>query len=729
MATIIRSISFKNFYNYSGEYEHNTYEFAEGINIVNADNGMGKSKLYNGILWILKNKVYDSDTRQPIDIMSCPLKVLSDKAKGSDDMSLESGVKLVYEDDSYQYTIEKTIAFTKTTQNARFNNTRDWVIGDVSALVTKCAIDSTSRPIIIYNIEEQNAIIKNLIVPAMQPYALLQGEAIDNIVDLSNSATLTTTIETLTDLSSLKTIERSCQTFTKNAKNDLAAQQRNQAFNRTAFEGYAQDQKRLERSIEEIEANLEKFKSEYTLATETVTRLQAQILNTGDRVKYQRLCKDLDSRIEETNREYQARISRLNNNMFKQAMPWLLIGTGDAVQIYGRLRDQYTKARTARQLINNPESFATILPEGSPDDISLKKMLESHQCFVCGRHFEVGSEEEKHIKSLLARSETHTAAEESDIYLYFDSIQRNVAGYMHTDPIFAAIAEERRIINQLSDKLRELKKQRKDAEIEYFNYGGTTESFDYERDSNQIAAYTKALKDVERLDSLIKQSKQRIDALKTELEGVERNMSNLDGARQVPAGYQNMKDTVMDALAIFENTRKRIYDEVISKLESRSNEFYSKLTSGNNVMGGTMKFERTELDTIEVKVQTDSGSELTGASEGFQRMKKIAVVMAIISSRLGGGRFMYPFIADAPFSAFGKNFINNFFDTVPDVFDQSIILIKDLYDVDDEQCLSEDGHKVLKQMLDGQLQGTFYVNRIPQEADPTQLCTEILRYK
>lgn len=159
MATIIRSISFKNFYNYSGEYEHNTYEFAEGINIVNADNGMGKSKLYNGILWILKNKVYDSDTRQPVDIMSCPLKVLSDKAKGSDDMSLESGVKLVYEDDSYQYTIEKTIAFTKTTQNARFNNTRDWVIGDVSALVTKCAIDSTSRPIIIYNIEEQNAII------------------------------------------------------------------------------------------------------------------------------------------------------------------------------------------------------------------------------------------------------------------------------------------------------------------------------------------------------------------------------------------------------------------------------------------------------------------------------------------------------------------------------------------------------------------------------------------
>ena len=90
---------------------------------------------------------------------------------------------------------------------------------------------------------------------------------------------------------------------------------------------------------------------------------------------------------------------------------------------------------------------------------------------------------------------------------------------------------------------------------------------------------------------------------------------------------------------------------------------------------------------------------------------------------------MYPFIADAPFSAFGKNFINNFFETVPDVFDQSIILIKDLYDIDDEQCLSEDGHKILDLMKSGELKGTFYVNQIPEEADPTTLTTIIVRYK
>lgn len=729
MSTIIKSISFKNFYNYSGDYERNTYAFTEGINIVNADNGMGKSKLYNGILWILKNKVYDSDTRQPVDIMSCPLKVLSDKAKGTDEISMEAGVRLVYEDDHYQYSIEKTISFTKTTPNASFNNTREWKIGDIATLVTKSNLNALSRPIIVYDVNEQDAIIRNLIVPAMQPYALLQGEAIDNIVDLSNSSTLTSTIETLTDLSSLKIIEKSCQTFTRNAKSDLSAQQRNQASNTSAFEDYAEKQKKLERNIAGIEANIERFKIDLAHATDTATRLQSQILNTEDRVRYQTLCKQLDRSIEAASKAYLNRIARLNNNMFKQAMPWLLIGSGEAVQVFGALRDQYTKARTARQLISNPESFASILPEGSPDDISLKKMLESHQCFVCGRHFDEGSEEEAHIQKLLSRSEVHTQAEESDIYLYFDSIQRNVASYMNTDSIFAAIAEEKREINRLNEELKELKKQRKEAEVEYFNYGGTSDSFNSDRDSNLIVAYGRARDDVKKYKDLIEQSNRTLDALRTELESVERNMSNLDGARHVPVGYINLRDAVMDAQAIFENTRKRIYDEVIAKLEKRSNDFYAKLTAGNNVMGGTMKFERTDLDTIEVKVLTNNGSELTGASEGFQRMKKIAVVMAIISSRLGGGRFMYPFIADAPFSAFGKNFINNFFDTVPDVFDQSIILIKDLYDVDDELCLSEDGHKVLKQMLDGQLQGTFYVNKIPKEADPTQLSTDIQRYK
>ena len=64
MGTLIKSISFQNFYNYYGSYEDNTYTFTEGINIINADNNMGKSKFYNGFLWILRDEVYDSDEKK-----------------------------------------------------------------------------------------------------------------------------------------------------------------------------------------------------------------------------------------------------------------------------------------------------------------------------------------------------------------------------------------------------------------------------------------------------------------------------------------------------------------------------------------------------------------------------------------------------------------------------------------------------------------------------------------
>lgn len=729
MSTIIKSISFKNFYNYSGDYENNTYEFSEGINVVNADNGMGKSKLFNGFLWILRDKVYDSDSRTTIDITTSPLKILSDVAKTGSKLTVVSGVKLVYEDSNNQYVIEKSISFTKKNPNASFNNQREWNIGEVVTSVTKCSLSALSRPTIVYDLGEQVSIIRDLISPAMHPYALLQGEAIDNIVDLSDSTTLTSTIETLTDLTSLKQIEKSCQYFSKNARTDLSSQQRSQAINLAAFEEYADSQREIEKQITAVEAELTRYLSEYTLASERAAKLQAQVTNTEDRIRFQTECKNLDKKIADVEANLQKRVSNINNYMFKQAMPWLLINSGDSVQRFGKLRDEYTVARTARKLVHDPQSFATLLPEGSPDDISLKKMLENHQCFVCGRSFEEHSEEERKIKALLSRSESHAKADESDLHLYFDAIQRNVAGYMKTDAIFGAIAEEKKEISRLTDLLKDLRKQRRDAESEYYNYGGSKELFNSDKDTNQIAQYAKAVKDAEMYERYIQQARRRLEDLKLDLDAVERNMSNLDGTKKVPAGYLNLRDVVLDVEQIFVNTRKRIYEEVLEKLEARSNDFYAKLTAGNNVMGGTMVFEKTPYDTIEVKVLTDTGSELTGASEGFQRMKKIAVVMAIISSRLGGGRFMYPFIADAPFSAFGKNFINNFFETVPDVFDQSIILIKDLYDIDDPECLSEDGHKILDSMRSGELKGTFYVNRIPEEADPTNLKTTIVRYK
>ena len=63
MASIINSISFNNFFNYYGEFEDNLYDLEEGVNIIVADNGAGKSKFFNAFLWIFNDQFLDADDK------------------------------------------------------------------------------------------------------------------------------------------------------------------------------------------------------------------------------------------------------------------------------------------------------------------------------------------------------------------------------------------------------------------------------------------------------------------------------------------------------------------------------------------------------------------------------------------------------------------------------------------------------------------------------------------
>ena len=112
MGTLIKSIAFENFYNYYGSYKDNLYEFTEGINIINADNNMGKSKFYNGFLWILDDKVYDSDDKRFWDAKASYERMASAKAKREEN-SFIMGVRIVFENDGIEYTIERRVQFIK----------------------------------------------------------------------------------------------------------------------------------------------------------------------------------------------------------------------------------------------------------------------------------------------------------------------------------------------------------------------------------------------------------------------------------------------------------------------------------------------------------------------------------------------------------------------------------------------------------------------------------------
>jgi len=189
MGTIINSISFCNFYNYYGSYEDNTYTFTEGINIINADNNMGKSKFYNGFLWILRDEVYDSDDKKIYPVSDSYFKMMSGKARRESD-ELTLGVRIIFENNNERYIITKEVRCTKESE---------WLYNATTEV--QHTIDNEDQ--FIMDKTEKDDVIRKLIPYDMEKYCLLQGESMERLVDLSTLKGLENTINALADMNNL----------------------------------------------------------------------------------------------------------------------------------------------------------------------------------------------------------------------------------------------------------------------------------------------------------------------------------------------------------------------------------------------------------------------------------------------------------------------------------------------------------------------------------------------
>jgi DNA sulfur modification protein DndD len=162
---------------------------------------------------------------------------------------------------------------------------------------------------------------------------------------------------------------------------------------------------------------------------------------------------------------------------------------------------------------------------------------------------------------------------------------------------------------------------------------------------------------------------------------------------------------------------------MISLLEEHANIHFKNLIKNNDLSGGIIKFEKNPNGSINFNYLDSKGNSVYGSSEGFQRMKKFSVVMAIISAN--NAEYNYPLLADAPISAFGEGFAEGFFEAIGNVFPQSIVLVKELYKKEDEMKINELGKRLLKD----QKVKTMYVNHVPEDSEQIDLVTTQTKLK
>lgn len=714
MATIIKSVSFENFYNYYGSYEHNQYNFTSGINIVSADNNLGKSKFYNGFLWLLQDQVYDSDDKCLKDANESLTKMASGKAK-AEDKNFEVGVRVVFINGDIEYTLKKYALFKTVDDKFTHSSSK------LEVLIHK---NNADLPVLDKN--EQESIINKIFIPlSLRPYALLQGESMDRLVDLSSPQALSKAIDTLAGISVLKSI---CETAKKLAKKADALFRKKDEENSTNNQAKIADTKKrdgLQETLDKIRDRLELAEAERSKAEVIKEQLDAYLSNSTKRTEIRTRLERLAVQIKSIENEIRKGETSITKTIFDDENPWLLMGLEDELEVFAQRRTKFVGEVAVQN--NKDGALVIMLPEGSPDTSSLERMLKKEVCEVCGQPAHKGSEAWNHIKLILDRPKKISSSR-NDFGQFYGDLEKSASAYRLSIPkIEQRIIDKSNEIDDLKDELQELLETKDGVLTELNNAGGNADNSEF-NDQKLLKDYDLATSTITKKENEIIELQSQIDTFASSITKLDEQLKKYKKNEAVEK-YELFAELLKGISCVFDETRETIFDRTIKMLEEDANKKYSALTEGNQSSGGRLVFKK-DHDVVHVSIRDINNGVITGLGTGFQRMKQLSIVMAIISSKIGNQKtFDFPFISDAPFSEFGENFINNFFKVAPNVFTQSIILIKELYDPKSQDLLTPFGRKVLDRMKSDELPGTFYVNLYEEKTDTIGLVTSHKCYK
>jgi len=731
MASILNKIAFKNFFNYYGEYEDNTYNLEEGINIIVADNGAGKSKFFNALLWLFYDQVLDSDSKQNLNVKNAGVKILSDKAKNETPIGdkVECGVEVEYTSGTrYKYQIIKSFTATRISEAISDENSWQFVNNDVEVNKTELVLHKY-KP--VYDEDEKRQIIDRLIMPAFRKYSFLQGEEVDDIIDFGKRESIEEAVENLTDIKKYEQIHELLSEFKDKAFNDLKKQRKANNAENERFDNAVKEKENIEQQLDQEKEKLREWQSTYDTAEKEKKELDKQYASAEKRKELDDKLKPIRKRLRDKKEEFETFLDRINNRFFDGNFAWIAMGFEEEVQKFKKLNDNYIEKhyqkKTLKEVEANPNEFFTVLPPGSPDAASIAKMVEKEHCHVCNREAKRGTPAHDYLIKMSEREKSDKSNKsiyKNDLRQFFGDLQINAQPFYNKfDNIRDSIINTKEKEVELKESIDRLKKQIKSIEDDRNSI--MIAGHDAELSAKEIISnYNGAVRRMENANGKINDIIiPKINKYKKDLKAIEQEIKDLNKSNDIPSGYNENYDVLNDLEEAAQKAKDRVFDGMIELLEEHANIHFKNLIKNNDLSGGILKFEKNPNGSINFNYIDSKGNTVHGSSEGFQRMKKFSVVMAIISAN--NSEYNYPLLADAPISAFGEGFTEGFFEAIGDVFPQSIVLVKELYKREDDMKINELGKRLLK---DAKVK-SMYVNHVPENAEQIELVTTQTKLK
>lgn len=670
---LINNITVSNFQCYYGSQ---TIDFSKGLNLIMGKGGKGKSKLFNAFYWVLFGQIYISEigwkktdglpgntgnAMQRHEFIN--KKALKDAAIGQE---VKAVVKLELVDDKgIQFEIERSATATRK-ENGEWDEPSAWMVSNNSLTVSYYSPTGT----IVKTGDLAEDKISDLFPEGIRGYIWFQGESLDNLINFRSKDNLRNAVkhisyypyfEKLSDIiSQAKTKITSAE-----SKHLREVNKQNEALKNIMYSIES-----CNKRISEEEGKKKKYKELYDQVAVTLATDEEKLKGMAgftEMVQEYGKCETEITRLTSLMTE--------SDNYQRNILPrlWVLRGIDSMIE-------------QAKSIIANHVAQEYTMPEkkylDNPSRAKLEEILKDKVCFVCGSpvdeahqhaidyimdrirlqeqfyqemaEYRSNMEFSKHFNMLIGKIQDYP-----DVLLtQLSSIDKQYKD--SEDEIERLLSKRKRFL----DKKRELDDRMEDAKRK-FGIDPRTQASKASMLSNGLKS---SRQELESLKRKIEQCNTIIEEKKSELDKAEKQLEKLDQKGTVTkveeTEWKNISTFLEDVCSrVQENARLQL----LRLIEERANFFYKEFTKHDNGYKGSIKID----DDYTIRFDP-------GLNTSHEDRKKMSIINALLYLNQEALETKYPFISDAPTSNFDPETTHKYLVAIKDIFEQTIIITKDV---------------------------------------------------
>lgn len=675
---IIKSISISNFRPFFG---NQIIEFSKGVNLINAQQGGGKTSLFSAFYWCLFNKIYNSTDKEWLEQPNYESVFNKQALKGVKEKVLECSVsiditKIDEEGNEVTYTVVRKMIL-KEDANGRIRDANSFIVYYSDELGSK---DSEG--------EDAKRFIEEYIFPkALSDYIWFQGEFLNRLIDLDNSNSFKKVVNTISYIEYYDKLESLLAgSFTKNNNSKIKKAREDK-----------KNQKEKSRISSEIESKNKQLESNNLLIPpleEELKTLSDREVELGSRITNNDKGKKILDGIKENLQKRKDCIKkreiideRLRENL---STKWMIKGLDELIisakeRIY-KVEMEFSKA----------QNEASELPIHTPDDQTLRKMLLKEECLVCGTSAPKDSIEWNRINELIGRA-TNAVRKTLDPEVNMINKAINELGRKPESII--------RVINQIDEEVNDYLKQDQENTDKYNILTYRLDNLDHEKKElesklqvSDLNTYDSELQKIaeqyknvfNRRNSIEKQISQHEDQkriLNRELGNLNNQLNAILNSDDEEVREIKIEKILESLKSAVEETKKIEYNNLVKDIEDKTNMYLLRALEKNSSIMVQIKInpENNHISRID---KTGASLDLE-LNTGHDALINLCLIMAIIDKSSSYSSQSYTFLADAPTSNLDPIVSLDWTYLNSEVFEQSIILNKDLINFEDEAVKSQ----------------------------------------